>query len=448
MSVKRLSYHEAVYGRPRNSIKVKSNQLFSRLFNRVAGAAILIAATTFAPAIQQTGDSPFKAPPAKEDIASNDVLSKSDRLPLYGSVIAPKSSNRLTVAGDANFAVYTAPAQPAALSVKTVTVTAPPALKPKTPDGRIVHSKRGPVEIPGAWANYIRTPGQEEIFAATHYAADNVGVSDIFLQLVVKNESGHQSISADKGTAEGPCQFIKDTWLMALKKWGAKHGYQEFADTIKVKNGDYVVADPALKEIVLKLRRNERASALMAGEYARENYALIKEKFPKLNITETHLYEAHFFGGGDIVKFLNGLRDSPNEVAAGHFPRPARSNPNIFYNRRTGQAYTYAQIHAHFRAKMSDNFRLDVPALLSEPQPDPNAPVVTLADLKTDEPVKITHRQNRRNVPLARQDQTQTHTVSLFSVFKNNATTQPLPKRYTGHHKKQSGPQVVMPPAI
>ena len=144
---------------------------------------------------------------------------------------------------------------------------------------------------------------------AINRATAATGVSAQTLAIFGELESGLGKIVENKlSSAKGPFQFIDSTWLEMMRKYGKKYGY-----------------DPSTmsREEQLKLRFNNRLSALMAAEYTKENAATLKlDPSDPTNVDK--LYLAHFLGPNGAKKVLSGEGLSEKQRAA-----VMKYNPNI-----------------------------------------------------------------------------------------------------------------------
>jgi len=91
-------------------------------------------------------------------------------------------------------------------------------------------------------------------------------------------------------SAKGAFQFIDSTWLSMLQKHGKKYGYDPSSMT---------------RQEQLDLRFNNKASALMAAEYIKENAKILGiDPTSPSNVDE--LYLAHFLGPAGAKRVLSG----------------------------------------------------------------------------------------------------------------------------------------------
>lgn len=170
-------------------------------------------------------------------------------------------------------------------------------------------------------------PRQHQIADQIREAADATGVAFEFLLAQANQESQlNPEARSNRSSAMGLFQFTSPTWLDMIKAHGAEHGLKKYADAIAVDNdGNAVVADKTLRKEILELRRDARVSALMAGEYAKDNQKILESRLGR-PASSHDLYLAHFLGAGGAVRVLrNG-----DHIAAEKLPTAAAANPEFF----------------------------------------------------------------------------------------------------------------------
>ncbi|HVI53300.1 MAG TPA: hypothetical protein VM661_18980 [Candidatus Sulfotelmatobacter sp.] len=164
-------------------------------------------------------------------------------------------------------------------------------------------------------------------------ASRNTGISFSYLMAQAGKESDFQSNSSSRASsAAGLYQFTKGTWMQLVKLHGASHGLGDLADKItKNSHGEYSVSDAAARQQILDLRRDPKLSAMMAGEYAKDNKAWLERTLGR-PVSSTDLYMAHFLGPGGAAKVLKARDQNPQQSAAALVPQAARKNPTVFYD--------------------------------------------------------------------------------------------------------------------
>ena len=187
---------------------------------------------------------------------------------------------------------------------------------------------------------------KQAVGAALQRASEATGADFGFLMRTAARESGYNPTAhAPSSSAAGLFQFVEQTWLGALKRHGAKHGYANYADLIQDSgDGKLSVTGSEAKKAVLALRMDPRAAALMAGEMAGDNSAYLKGRVGR-EPTTGELYVAHFLGPKGSAELIEASHSRPGAAAASLFPDAASANPAIFY--REGRAASVAEVYAN-----------------------------------------------------------------------------------------------------
>jgi hypothetical protein len=186
---------------------------------------------------------------------------------------------------------------------------------------------------------------KQAVGAAIQRASEATGADFGFLMRTAARESGfNPSARAPTSSAAGLFQFVEQTWLGALKRHGAKHGYGGYADLIQEGgDGRLSVRGGEAKKAVLALRLDPRAASLMAGEMAGENSTYLKGRVGR-DPSAGELYIAHFLGPKGSADLIEASQSRPAASAASLFPEAASANPAIFY--RDGRAASVAEVYA------------------------------------------------------------------------------------------------------
>jgi hypothetical protein len=186
---------------------------------------------------------------------------------------------------------------------------------------------------------------RQAVGAAIQRASEATGADFAFLMRTAGRESSYNpGARAPSSSAAGLFQFVEQTWLGALKRHGAKHGYGGYADLIQAGgDGRLSVSGAEARKAVMALRLDPQASALMAGELAGENTAYLKGRVGR-DPTAGELYVAHFLGAKGSADLIEASQSRPGAAAAALFPDAASANPTIFY--RDGRAASVAEVYA------------------------------------------------------------------------------------------------------
>jgi len=190
----------------------------------------------------------------------------------------------------------------------------------------------------------------QKLAFAIDQAGDKSDVDfDYLLQTAIRESSLNPSARAPTSSATGLFQFLDSTWLQVMKQEGPRLGYQAYADAIQIdRDGDYFIADKAMRKEVLKLREDPQVSADLAAAFTRSNGQYLQARFGRMP-SPGELYIAHFLGAQGAEKFFNAGLHDPDAVAAKLFPRQARANPTIFYDQ--GEARTIREVYKVLVAK-------------------------------------------------------------------------------------------------
>ena len=182
--------------------------------------------------------------------------------------------------------------------------------------------------------------------AAIRRAASATGVDFDFLLKTARRESGlNPRAKAPTSSATGLFQFVDQTWLKAVKQYGARHGLGRWADMIQSGPGGRLhVTDPTARRAVLDLRMDPQAAALMAGEMTADHAAYLKGRTGR-EPSAGDLYAAHFLGPAGSARLMEAMQSRPGASAASLFPDAAHANHSIFFH--DGRPATVAQLYAN-----------------------------------------------------------------------------------------------------
>lgn len=165
-------------------------------------------------------------------------------------------------------------------------------------------------------------------------ASEATAVDPVYMMALADKESSFiPHNKASSSSAEGLFQFLEGTWLEIVKSFGAEHGLVAESAAIQVENGQFTIADDAMREHIIGLRRDPYLSALMAAEMLKRDRNRIERRVGR-TITRSEFYLAHFFGVGGATRFITNLDDRPKQSAPKLFPAAAKANRALFYDRK------------------------------------------------------------------------------------------------------------------
>ncbi|MBC7906485.1 MAG: transglycosylase SLT domain-containing protein [Rhodospirillaceae bacterium] len=235
--------------------------------------------------------------------------------------------------------------------------------------------------------NGIPTVQRPEHKVAGHIrdAAETTGVPFEFLLAQANQESRlNPNAKSTRSSAMGLFQFTAGTWLEMVKKHGAEHGLEQYADAItRGSDGRWTVKDKDLKKEILDLRRDPKLSALMAGEYAKDNEQVLENKLGR-QVSTHDLYLAHFLGAGGALKVLKGRNQPETDQQPPELASAALANPEVFQDPASGEQRSlgsvYTTVQTRFRRAMSEAVQVahrlrpqvDLAALKPEGRPEEN----------------------------------------------------------------------------
>lgn len=203
-------------------------------------------------------------------------------------------------------------------------------------------------------SGFNRVQREAGVRSAISRAAQRVGVDFDYLFKQAKSESGlNPNAQAQSSSAGGLFQFIDQSWLGAVKMYGAKHGLGWAANAISRRSDGSWKVDGSVREQVMALKNDPEASSLMAAEFASNNADGLQNALGR-QPRSADLYFAHFLGLEGATRFLKAADARPDMSAAALFPREARANRTIFYD-NGGNARSLSQVYALMAKKIEDD---------------------------------------------------------------------------------------------
>jgi hypothetical protein len=209
------------------------------------------------------------------------------------------------------------------------------------------------VDAPNSSPAGVLDTVRARVAGAIKQAADSVGTSFEYLLSTAKMESDfNPSAGASTSSARGLYQFIDQTWLATVKEAGPQLGYSQYADAItKTASGDYTVADSSMRQEIMKLRDDPKASSAMAAALTQSNSFQLTGMIGR-RPNDAELYMAHFMGVGGAAKLITSAQNTPQASAASIFPNAAAANRPIFFDHE-GRARSVSEVYSVLTTRYS-----------------------------------------------------------------------------------------------
>jgi hypothetical protein len=182
-------------------------------------------------------------------------------------------------------------------------------------------------------------------------AEDTQFPADTLFAIAEKESSFDINNRPPKGSALGLMQFLKQSWLEAVKKYGDEFGLDDEAEKIRTRpdgNGElHYVRNKAEEKRILEIRRDPYLSAALAARNLLDARDRIEARLDKA-MDDRDLYLPHFLGTSGAAKLLSTAEEKPDARASKFFPKAARFNGTMFTAK--GKPLTVTQFHQRMRA--------------------------------------------------------------------------------------------------
>lgn len=186
-----------------------------------------------------------------------------------------------------------------------------------------------------------------EVLGAIRLGSIRTGVDFSILMDLARVESSYNpQAQARESSAAGLFQFKEESWLEAVRRYGARFGLQDYAAGLKrMEAGGQDATDThdRLRDEVLALRFDPRLAALLAAENIKRNLRYLSRK-TRREPGRTELYLLHFLGLSGAARFLEALDAEPAAIAGEIFPEAAARNRGVFQNRQR-EPRTVAEVY-------------------------------------------------------------------------------------------------------
>lgn len=190
------------------------------------------------------------------------------------------------------------------------------------------------------------TGTKSQVFAAIRQAASATGADFQYLLDTASRESGLKTqAKSATSSASGLFQFVDQTWMGLVKKYGAQYGLGAYSAAISQgADGRFKADNPAERQAILALKNDPRTSALMAGHYASDSRDRLEDRLGR-DVGNGELYAAHFLGADSASRLIKLNTSNPGASAASAFPQAANANRSVFYH-ADGSAKSVREVYA------------------------------------------------------------------------------------------------------
>ena len=239
-------------------------------------------------------------------------------------------------------------------------------------------------------------PATESVVTALRQASVATGSDfDYLLSTAMRERSLEPQTKSESSSATGLFQFVDQTWLGLVKRFGEMHGLGRMAGAIEqAPSGSCTVNSAELKAEILALRHDPKVSALMAGEAAKETKASLECSLGR-ELSDNELYAAHFLGRGSARKLFGLHVQNPGQRADIAFPEAAKANRAVFYH-RDGNAETVGEVCNWIVKKPSTSAPVQAAETLVVASPSPIAPMAAnTGDVTVQRRVTISAQSDR-----------------------------------------------------
>ncbi len=204
-----------------------------------------------------------------------------------------------------------------------------------------------------AFSSWAGDETKGENILAIYKASRKTGVDMdlLLLKAIIESDLG-KNIVSQSSSARGIFQFVEQTWLALMHRYGEEAGFPQYAEQIHIdkKTGLFKIKgnNKKLKEEILSLRNNPLASSYLTARQIEEETSIIRSFKKSGKVTETDHYLAHLLGLRLASKFYEFLNNQPETALATtgdtSLSEAARLNRWFFYDGK--RALTAAEVYS------------------------------------------------------------------------------------------------------
>ncbi|HEX3484551.1 MAG TPA: transglycosylase SLT domain-containing protein [Micropepsaceae bacterium] len=229
----------------------------------------------------------------------------------------------------------------------------------------------------------VTPTAHSDVLAALRAASSKTGLDfDFLLHTAMRESSLNTQAKSKTSSATGLFQFVDQTWLGLVKRFGERYGLGSYANSIQQgSDGHYAVASAQTKSAILALRQDPQVSALMACEGAKQTKQSLECALGR-EVCGGELYAAHFLGPAGARHLIELKERNPNAPADAAFPQAAKANKSVFYH-ADGTAKTVGELYAWAVNPSDGQTPAAVQAIPAQTQPAIVAPNSSAVDVSS-----------------------------------------------------------------
>ena len=177
----------------------------------------------------------------------------------------------------------------------------------------------------------VLAPSPETLRAVREAVEAAPQLDPVLLLTIARAESRFDPEAKNRlSSARGLLQFTRDTWLEVMRQFGARHGFETYANEIRRdQSGGLSVERPATLRAILLLRDNPRLSAVMAAERLTQLSGPLEHELGR-KPGAPDLYFMHVLGPSGAARFLAALRSHPQSSSLDVVGLSAPLNKGLF----------------------------------------------------------------------------------------------------------------------
>ena len=156
-------------------------------------------------------------------------------------------------------------------------------------------------------------------------------------------------------SASGPFQFLKNSWIENVMKYGADNGMEKWASKITKDHQGHFVIPASISSEILKAREDIELSASIAVDVNRDelnDISIALNKSPEL----ADIYLVHLLGKTGAMNFLTILQKNPNINSRLVVGAGAKNNPRIFFDKEKHSYLSVQESYARVQTLVQNTY--------------------------------------------------------------------------------------------